>query len=154
MVTHLSDLIGWKKFRPDEKRVDFIKRCFSGKVNPLLLLFSFALTFGLSILTVYIAALIEGNPFRSDRRRTGVAWIFEGGVSQKVSFSQICCLSGTGMVFLAYAIVGGRFGFYRLECEYLYHGQHRDSCMHDHLDEYYFRAPQQFALLYVHAFWV
>lgn len=65
MVTHLSDLIGWKKFRPDEKRVDFIKRCFSGKVNPLLLLFSFALTFGLSILTVYIAALIEGNPFRS-----------------------------------------------------------------------------------------
>lgn len=58
-------LIGWKKFRPDEKRVDFIKRCFSGKVKPLLLLFSFALTFGLSILTVYITALIEGNPFRS-----------------------------------------------------------------------------------------
>lgn len=58
-------LIGWKKFRPDEKRVDFIKRCFSGKVKPLLLLFSFALTFGLSILAIYIVALIEGNPFSS-----------------------------------------------------------------------------------------
>lgn len=58
-------LIGWKKFRPDEKRMDFIKRCFSGKVKPYLLLVAFALTFGISILTIYMATLMEGNPFSS-----------------------------------------------------------------------------------------
>lgn len=26
-------LIGWRYFRPDEKRIPFVKRCFSGEVN-------------------------------------------------------------------------------------------------------------------------
>jgi len=26
-------LIGWRYYRPDEKRIPFVKRCFSGEVN-------------------------------------------------------------------------------------------------------------------------
>ena len=42
-------LIGWKFFRPNESRVTFIKRCFSGKVKVLPLLLSFFLTFGINL---------------------------------------------------------------------------------------------------------
>ena len=38
-------LIGWKQFRPNETRMAFVKRCFSGKVKLFPLLSSFALTF-------------------------------------------------------------------------------------------------------------
>lgn len=58
-------LIGWKKFRPDESRWTFIKRCFSGQVKPLLLLFSFALTCVLSLIAIYISALVKGVSFSS-----------------------------------------------------------------------------------------
>ena len=44
-------LVGWKKFRPEETRSAFVKRCFSGKIKPVLLLFSFALVAGISILS-------------------------------------------------------------------------------------------------------
>ncbi len=58
-------LIGWKHFRPEETRTTFIKRCFSGKVIPPLLLLSFALTFGISILSLFLLSLIEGKPMLS-----------------------------------------------------------------------------------------
>ena len=60
-------LIGWRYYRPDEKRIPFVKRCFSGEVNFFLLLSSFALTFGISIyfLIVYIW---------TNWRRIGMAW--------------------------------------------------------------------------------
>lgn len=58
-------LIGWKFFRPDETRKAFVKRCFSGKVKPLYLLLSFGLTFGISVLSLFIFSLIEGKPMLS-----------------------------------------------------------------------------------------
>lgn len=58
-------LIGWKHFRPDETRMGLVKRCFSEKVNPLFLLFSFGLTFGISLLSLFILSIVEGNPIRS-----------------------------------------------------------------------------------------
>ena len=51
-------LFGWKYFRTDEKRITFLKRCFSAKVSLLPLLSSFGLTFGLSILSLFIYSLI------------------------------------------------------------------------------------------------
>ena len=51
-------LIGWKHFRPNETRLTFIKRCFSGKVRLFPLLFSFTITFGISILSLLIYAFI------------------------------------------------------------------------------------------------
>lgn len=51
-------LFGWKYFRTDEKRTTFLKRCFSAKVSLLPLLSSFGLTFGLSILSLFIYSLI------------------------------------------------------------------------------------------------
>ena len=51
-------LIGWKYFRPDENRTVFIKRCFSAKVSLLPLLCSFFITFGISILSLFIYSLI------------------------------------------------------------------------------------------------
>ena len=54
-------LIGWKHFRPDETRTDFVKRCFSGKIRPLLLILSFALVFGISLLALFIFSRIAGK---------------------------------------------------------------------------------------------
>lgn len=51
-------LIGWKYFRPDENRTVFIKRCFSAKVSLLPLLCSFFITFGISILSLFIYSLM------------------------------------------------------------------------------------------------
>ncbi|MDO4333888.1 MAG: CPBP family intramembrane metalloprotease [Eubacteriales bacterium] len=58
-------LIGWKNFRPDETRRAFVKRCFSGKVKLFPLLFSFALTFGISILSLLIFSIMEKKPMVS-----------------------------------------------------------------------------------------
>lgn len=57
--------IGWKHFRPDETRTAFVKRCFSGKIKPLLLVFSFALVFGISLLSLFIFSCIEGRTMMS-----------------------------------------------------------------------------------------
>ena len=51
-------LIGWKYFRPDENRTVFIKRCFSGKVSLFPLLCSFIITFGISILSLFVYSLM------------------------------------------------------------------------------------------------
>ncbi len=58
-------LVGWKKFRPEETRSAFVKRCFSGKIKPVLLLFSFALVAGISILSLIILSIWEGRPVQS-----------------------------------------------------------------------------------------
>lgn len=58
-------LIGWKYFRPDETRTAFVKRCFSGRVKLLLLVSSFALTFGISVLALLILSIIMGRPVQS-----------------------------------------------------------------------------------------
>lgn len=58
-------LIGWNHFRPDETRTAFVKRCFSGKVKPFPLLLSFAYTFGISLLSLFIFSIIEGKPLLS-----------------------------------------------------------------------------------------
>lgn len=58
-------LIGWKYFRPDETRTAFIKRCFSEKVKPFLLLFSFTLTFGISVLALFLFSIMTGKPMLS-----------------------------------------------------------------------------------------
>lgn len=58
-------LIGWRYFRPDKKRIPFVKRCFSGEVNFFLLLSSFALTFGISILSPLIYSVITGKSMLS-----------------------------------------------------------------------------------------
>ena len=58
-------LICWKHFRPDETRTTFMKRCFSGKVKLHLLLFSFALTFGISVLSLFIYTVVTGKPMLS-----------------------------------------------------------------------------------------
>lgn len=54
-------LIGWKYFRPDETRVAFVKRCFSGKVKLIPMICSFALTFGISVLSLFIFSMIMGK---------------------------------------------------------------------------------------------
>ena len=58
-------LIGWKYFRPDETRTAFIKRCFSGEVKFFPLLCSFALTFGISDLELFLFSVIIGTPMLS-----------------------------------------------------------------------------------------
>lgn len=58
-------LIGWKHFRPDETRTAFVKRCFSGKVKLLPLLLSFFLTFGISVLSLFLYSIIMGKPMLS-----------------------------------------------------------------------------------------
>ncbi len=58
-------LIGWKKFRPGETRMEFVKRCFSGRIRPLLLLFSFGLIFGISIVSLGILSVLENRPIAS-----------------------------------------------------------------------------------------
>lgn len=58
-------LIGWRYYRPDEKRIPFVKRFFSGEVNFFLLLSSFALTFGISILSLLIYSVITGKSMLS-----------------------------------------------------------------------------------------
>ena len=58
-------LIGWKYFRPDETRTAFIKRCFSGEVKFFPLLCSFALTFGISVLALFLFSVIIGTPMLS-----------------------------------------------------------------------------------------
>ena len=58
-------LIGWKHFRPDETRRIFVKRCFSGKVKLFPLLCSFALTFGISVLALFLFSAVMGKPVLS-----------------------------------------------------------------------------------------
>lgn len=53
-------LIGWKWFRPEETRMAFVKRCFSGKIRPLMVLGAFGLVFGISVLSLCIFSLVEG----------------------------------------------------------------------------------------------
>ncbi len=58
-------LLGWKYFRPEETRTVFVKRCFSGKIKLLPLLSSFALTFGISVLALFLFSGITGKPILS-----------------------------------------------------------------------------------------
>ena len=58
-------LFGWKFFRPTESRITFIKRCFSGKIKIFPLLLSFFLTFGISILSLFIFSIFDGKPMMS-----------------------------------------------------------------------------------------
>lgn len=58
-------LVGWKHFRPNETRIVFVKRCFSGKVKLLPLLFSFTITFGISAAALLIFSIIEKKPMLS-----------------------------------------------------------------------------------------
>lgn len=58
-------LLGWKHFRPDETRIAFVKRCFSGKVKLLPLLLSFALTFGISVLSLFLYSVMTGKSMLS-----------------------------------------------------------------------------------------
>lgn len=58
-------LLGWKYFRPEETRRTFVKRCFSGKIKPLLLAASFALTFGISVLALLLFAVVTDKPMWS-----------------------------------------------------------------------------------------
>lgn len=58
-------LLGWKYFRPDETRRTFVKRCFSGKVNIWMLLGSFSLTFGISMLALFLLSVLEGRGMSS-----------------------------------------------------------------------------------------
>ncbi len=58
-------LIGWKQFRPGEARMTFIKRCFSGKIRPFLVLFSFGLVFGISMLSLLLLSIIDKRPMAS-----------------------------------------------------------------------------------------
>lgn len=43
----------------------FVKRCFSGRIKPLMLLGAFGLVFGISVLSLCILSGIEGRPFLS-----------------------------------------------------------------------------------------
>lgn len=58
-------LLGWKQFRPCETRMAFVKRCFLGKVKPVYLLVSFAVTFGISIVSLFLLSVIAGKPMMS-----------------------------------------------------------------------------------------
>lgn len=58
-------LIGWKQFRLGETRMEFVRRCFAGKIRPLLLLLAFGLVFGISILSLFILCAIEKRPAAS-----------------------------------------------------------------------------------------
>ncbi len=58
-------LIGWKQFRPNETRMAFVKRCFSGKVKLFPLLSSFALTFVISVLSLFLYSIMTGKPMLS-----------------------------------------------------------------------------------------
>lgn len=58
-------LIGWRYYRPGETRTAFIKRCFCGKLEPLPLLLSFALTFGISVLALFLYSVLTGRPMLS-----------------------------------------------------------------------------------------
>lgn len=57
--------IGWRHYRPDETRTAFVKRCFPGKVKLFPLIFSFALTFGISVLSLFIFSVMTGKPMLS-----------------------------------------------------------------------------------------
>ena len=58
-------LLGWKHFRPDETRIAFVKRCFSGKVKLSPLLLSFVLTFGISVLSLFLYSAMTGKSMLS-----------------------------------------------------------------------------------------
>lgn len=58
-------LLGWKHFRPDETRIAFVKRCFSGKVKLSPLLLSFVLTFGISVLSLFLYSVMTGKSMLS-----------------------------------------------------------------------------------------
>jgi len=58
-------LLGWKHFRPDETRTAFVKRCFSGKIKIFPLLLSFTLTFGISVLSLFLYSIMMRKPMLS-----------------------------------------------------------------------------------------
>lgn len=58
-------LLGWKQFKTDETRTSFVKRCFSGKIELFPLLCSFALTFGTSVLALFIYSIVTSKPMLS-----------------------------------------------------------------------------------------
>ena len=58
-------LIGWRHFRPNETRITFVKRCFSGKVELLPILLSFTLTFSISVLSLFLYSIMMGKPMLS-----------------------------------------------------------------------------------------
>ena len=58
-------LLGWKHFRPDETRIAFVKRCFSGKIKIFPLLLSFTLTFGISVLSLFLYSIMMRKPMLS-----------------------------------------------------------------------------------------
>ena len=58
-------LLGWKYFRPDETRTAFVKRCFSGKVKLFPLMLSFAITFGISALSLFLYSVLTGKSMLS-----------------------------------------------------------------------------------------
>ena len=58
-------LLGWKQFKTDETRTSFVKRCFSGKIELFPLLCSFALTFGTSVLALFIYSIVTRKPMLS-----------------------------------------------------------------------------------------
>ena len=58
-------LLGWKYFRPDETRTAFVKRCFSGKIKIFPLLLSFTLTFGISVLSLFLYSIMMRKPMLS-----------------------------------------------------------------------------------------
>ena len=58
-------LLGWKHFRPDETRIAFVKRCFSGKVKLSPLLLSFVLIFGISVLSLFLYSIMMRKPMLS-----------------------------------------------------------------------------------------
>ena len=58
-------LLGWKHFRPDETRTAFVKRCFSGKIKIFPLLLSFTLTFGISVLSLFLYSVMTGKSMLS-----------------------------------------------------------------------------------------
>jgi membrane protease YdiL (CAAX protease family) len=58
-------LLGWKHFRPDKTRIAFVKRCFSGKVKLSPLLLSFVLTFGISVLSLFLYSAMTGKSMLS-----------------------------------------------------------------------------------------
>lgn len=126
-------LIGWRYFRPYETRTAFVKRCFSGKVKLLPLLLSFAFTFGISVLSLFLYSIMTGKPMLSyinlgttalplsiflslTSGPTGEELGWRGFMREefhkKYWLFEILCLPGLGMVLLAYFALGGGLGVY------------------------------------------
>lgn len=98
-------LLGWKHFRPDETRIAFVKRCFSGKVKLSTLLLSFVLTFGISVLSLFLYSVMTGksmllNMVVEDMKAKGITPIYL--VTDHTSFYErygwefLCMVQGEG----------------------------------------------------------